>query len=157
LVSTLPEWKRSQGILKGTGKAVFQSALILGKNRNVKPKDAPSAYAAVTERLYNQAAYFAINVSSPNTPGLRVLQDKNPLTDIVQAVNEVILRMGAKKKPLFVKIAPDLTNDALNDIIRVVMDNKLTGIIATNTTIRPDLKGTIRRKVEEPRGRIKRR
>lgn len=134
-----PGMEKVAGNLERYRESGIPIGINIGKNRNVKPKDAPSAYAAVTERLYNQAAYFAINVSSPNTPGLRVLQDKNPLTDIVQAVNEVILRMGAKK-PLFVKIAPDLTNDALNDIIRVVMDNKLTGIIATNTTIRPDLK-----------------
>src|SRR6266851_4162551 len=60
------------------------------------------------ERLYGFATYFAINVSSPNTPGLRALQDKKPLTDIVQAVNETMDGMGGRK-PLFVKIAPELS------------------------------------------------
>jgi len=111
----------------------------LGKNKEVEPKDAPEAHAAVARRLYPDAAYFVINVSSPNTPGLRELQDKGPLTDIVQAVNGTMDEMGARK-PLFVKIAPDLTNEAVSDVIRVVADNGLTGIIATNTTIRADLK-----------------
>ncbi len=111
----------------------------LGKNKEVKPKDAPEAHAVVTKRLYQDAAYFVINVSSPNTPGLRELQDKGPLTDIAQAVNGAMDKMGGRK-PLFVKIAPDLTNQAVNDVIGVVVDNGLTGIIATNTTISPKLK-----------------
>lgn len=111
----------------------------LGKNKDVEPKDAPEAHAVVAKRLYHDAAYFVINVSSPNTPGLRELQDKAPLTDIVQAVNGAMDEMGGRK-PTFVKIAPDLTNEAVNDVIEVVADNGLTGIIATNTTIRADLK-----------------
>ncbi len=91
------------------------------------------------ERLYDFAAYFAINVSSPNTPGLRALQDKKPLTDIVQAVNETMDSMGGRK-PLFVKIAPELSPGAIDDVIEVVLDNGLTGIIATNTTVNPDIK-----------------
>ncbi len=111
----------------------------LGKNKEVAPEDAPQAHATVAERLYPYAAYFAINVSSPNTPGLRALQDKKPLTDIVQAVNETLDRMGGRK-PLFVKIAPELSRGAVDDVIGVVLDNGLTGIIATNTTINPDIK-----------------
>lgn len=111
----------------------------VGKNKDVSPMDAPEAHAIVVRRLFHDASYFAINVSSPNTPGLRTLQDKGPLTDIVQAVNSAMDDMG-KRKPLFVKIAPDLTNEAIDDVIRVVIDNGLTGIIATNTTIRSDLK-----------------
>lgn len=111
----------------------------LGKNKDVEPKDAPEAHAAVARRLYYDAAYFVINVSSPNTPGLRALQDKGPLTDIVQAVNGAMDEMG-ERKPLFVKIAPDLENEAVNDVVEVVADNGLTGIIATNTTVRSDLK-----------------
>ncbi len=94
----------------------------------------------VTERLYNEASYFVVNVSSPNTPGLRELQDKEALTDIVQAVNSVMDSKG-RRKPLFVKIAPDLTDTAVNDVIQVVLDNGLTGIIATNTTNNDQIKG----------------
>lgn len=111
----------------------------LGKNKDVELKEAPEAHAIVARRLYHDAAYFVVNVSSPNTPGLRDLQDKGPLTDIVQAVNGVMDEIGGRK-PTFVKIAPDLTNEAVDDVIEVVADNGLAGIIATNTTIRPDLK-----------------
>ena len=111
----------------------------LGKNKEVPIEDAPQAHATVAERMYDYAAYFAINVSSPNTPGLRALQDKKPLTDIVQAVNETMDRMGGRK-PLFVKIAPELSRGAVDDVIDVVLDYGLTGIIATNTTIDPDIK-----------------
>jgi dihydroorotate dehydrogenase len=122
----------------------------IGKNRNVDLKGTPEAHAVIVKRLYEYAAYFAINVSSPNTPGLRRLQDKEPLTDIVQAVNEAMDEIGGRK-PLFVKIAPDLVNEAIDDIIEVVIDNGLTGIIATNTTESPDIKakyGEIWRNVE---------
>ena len=111
----------------------------LGKNKDVPAEDAPQAHAAVAERLYDFAAYFAINVSSPNTPGLRDLQDKRPLTDIVQAVNQTVESLGGRK-PLFVKIAPELSPAAIDDVIEVVLDNGLTGLIATNTTISPDIK-----------------
>lgn len=111
----------------------------LGKNKTVPEQDAPEAHASVARRLYQDATYFVINVSSPNTPGLRALQDKEPLTRIVQAVNRTMDALGGRK-PLFVKIAPDLSFDAVDDVIEVVADNKLTGIIATNTTSNPDIK-----------------
>jgi dihydroorotate dehydrogenase len=104
----------------------------LGINKGIKEKDAPEAHAVVARRLYEYAAYFAINVSSPNTPGLRELQNKTSLTDIVQAI----------RKPTFIKISPDLTKEAIDEVIRVVTDNDLAGIIATNTTIRPEIKET---------------
>lgn len=112
----------------------------IGKNKEVPDKDAPEVHFVVARRLYDHASYFVVNVSSPNTPGLRNLQAKKPLTDIVQAVNDA-MRMEGGLKPLFVKIAPDnLTNEAVNDIIEVVADNGLTGIIATNTTVNSNLK-----------------
>lgn len=112
----------------------------LGKNKEVPDKDVPSVHAAVVRRLYRHASYFVINVSSPNTPGLRALQEKGPLTDIVQAVNQAMDECGGRK-PLFVKIAPDLTLEATDDVIDVVLANGLTGIIAANTTSpAPDLK-----------------
>ncbi len=111
----------------------------LGKNKLIEPKDAPEAHAIVAGRLYDDASYFAVNVSSPNTPGLRQLQDKGPLTDIVQAVNSVMDEKGGRK-PLMVKIAPELTISAISDVMEVVQDNGATGIIAANTTTDPDLK-----------------
>jgi dihydroorotate dehydrogenase len=121
---------------KGSGIPI---GISLGKNKEVRAEDAPHAHAMVAERLCDFATYFAINVSSPNTPGLRALQDKKPLTDIVQAVNETMDSMGGRK-PLFVKIAPELSPRAIDDVIEVVLDNGLTGIIATNTTVNPDIK-----------------
>lgn len=111
----------------------------LAKNKDMESQYAPEMYAIVADMLYDEAAYFAINVSSPNTPGLRELQGRSPLTDIVQAVNAAMDQRG-ERKPTFVKIAPDLSTEAVDDVIRVVADSGLTGIIATNTTIRPDLK-----------------
>jgi dihydroorotate dehydrogenase len=111
----------------------------LGKNADVKVSDAPEAFVVVARRLYNDAAYFVINVSAPIPLGLRSLQEKVPLTNIVQAVNTAMDDMGGRK-PLFVKIAPELTDHALNDVIAVVTDNGLTGIIATNTITSSDIK-----------------
>lgn len=114
----------------------------VGKNKEYKKEEElsiPQAHAVVVERLYGYATYFVINVSSPNTPGLRTLQDKEPLTDIVQAVNQTMEQMGGRK-PLFVKIAPELTDTAVDDVIEVVIDNGLAGIIAVNTTTNETLK-----------------
>jgi dihydroorotate dehydrogenase len=111
----------------------------IGKNKAVDVKDAPEAHAVVAKRLYDYASYFAINVSSPNTPGLKKLQDKGPLTDIAQAVNQAMDEMGVRK-PLFVKVAPELTYEAINDVIEVAIDNGLTGIIAANTTEDAEIK-----------------
>src|SRR3990167_1530657 len=99
----------------------------VGKNKEVAAKDAPYAHAIVVKRLYEYADYFALNVSSPNTPNLRELQDKKPLTDNVQAINDVMDVKGLRK-PLFVKIAPELTFDAIDDVIEVVVDNGFSGI-----------------------------
>jgi dihydroorotate dehydrogenase len=77
--------------------------------------------------------YFVVNVSSPNTPGLRTLQDKVPLTNILLA-----LRGYAPGKPIFVKIAPDLDEEALGELLEVVLEVGIAGIVATNTTITRD-------------------
>jgi dihydroorotate dehydrogenase len=111
----------------------------LGKNKTVPNQDAPEAYAVVAKRLYQHATYFAINVSSPNTSGLRALQEKEHLTRIVQAVFQTTDNLGGRK-PVFVKIAPDLSYEAVDDVIRVITDNRITGIIATNTTSSLDIK-----------------
>lgn len=112
----------------------------LGLNKDVEHKDAPRAYASVTKRMYKYAGYFAINISSPNTPGLRNLQDKEWTIDLIQAVHEAMDECG-DRVPLFVKIAPELTYDAIDDLIEVCIDHSVTGIIASNTSNNPDLKG----------------
>ncbi len=80
-----------------------------------------------------------INVSSPNTVGLCKFQEKAPLTDIVQAVNQTMDRKGGRK-PLFIKISPDLDFKAVDDVIDVAITNEVTGIIASNTSANESLK-----------------
>ena len=111
----------------------------VGINKDVSQEEAPSAHARVVLSLYGHASYFVANVSSPNTPGLQKLQAREPLIDIVQAMQAKMDECGGRK-PLFVKISPDLTPTAVDDVIRVVMDNGLAGIIASNTTINSDIK-----------------
>ncbi len=110
----------------------------IGKNKLTPDSQAPWAHAAVAERLYDYADYFVINVASPNTPGLRNLLNPKPLTDIVMAVNEVLENKG--KKPLFIKTTVDLALEDLDSVIGVCLDNAVTGIIDSNTTIDEELK-----------------
>ena len=113
----------------------------LGMNSDVSHEDAPRAYAAVARKFRDNAAYFAINVSSPNTPGLRRLQDRGRLEEIIRAVRESLGDSSGSERPLFVKISPDLTTEAIDDVIRVIIDSGISGVIATNTTDNSALKG----------------
>jgi len=84
--------------------------------------------------LFDYVDYFVVNVSSPNTPNLRALQDKEPLTKLLKDL-QILNSVKVKQKPILLKIAPDLTNEQLLDIIDIVADTKIEGVIATNTTI----------------------
>ena len=106
----------------------------IGKNKMTPIDDAEQDYIASFKALYNYVDYFVVNVSSPNTPNLRALQDKEPLMALLARVQEVNDAMP-KKKPLLLKIAPDLTNSQLDDIVQIAGETKLDGLIATNTTI----------------------
>ena len=86
------------------------------------------------EALFPYVDYFVVNVSSPNTPGLRELQDKEPLTKLLIRLQE-LNAAKERRKPILLKIAPDLTDAQLDDIIVIVHDSKIDGVIATNTTI----------------------
>ncbi len=120
----------------------------LGKSKITELEDAHEDYRKSFEALRDHGNYFVVNVSSPNTPGLRSLQDKEPLLKIFNA-----LRTVDDKKPLFVKIAPDLEESMIDDVIDVATQMKLTGIIATNTTIsRGGLKTTDKKLVEQAGG-----
>jgi dihydroorotate dehydrogenase len=106
----------------------------IGKNKLTSNADAVNDYEICFEKLFPHVDYFAVNVSSPNTPGLRELQQKEPLIRIlkrIQAINSSKL----KRKPILLKIAPDLTVEQLDDIIEIVALTKIDGVIATNTTI----------------------
>lgn len=111
----------------------------IGKNKETPVEEIDFEFAALVNNLYDYASYFAINVSSPNTPGVRDLQEKEKLTDIVQAVTGV-MELRGRKKPVFVKISPDMTLAELDDVIEVVLDNDLEGIIAANTTVSEKIK-----------------
>jgi dihydroorotate dehydrogenase len=106
----------------------------IGKNKVTANEDAVNDYVYSFKVLFDNADYFAVNVSSPNTPGLRALQDKDSLLAILSTLQE-INHGKSNKKPLLLKIAPDLTTAQLDDVLDVARATKLDGIIATNTTI----------------------
>lgn len=106
----------------------------IGKNKNTPNEAATSDYARCFESLFPYVDYFVVNVSSPNTPGLRELQEKAPLTALLSHLQH-LNRQKPAPKPILLKIAPDLTNAQLDDILDIVQETRLAGIIATNTTI----------------------
>ncbi len=108
----------------------------LGKSRITPVADAVADYLASLRLLYPYGDYFAVNVSSPNTPGLRSLQDRGHLTELLGALQEHARRVTPEApKPLLVKIAPDLTDQAIADLLGVCLDHGVAGVIATNTTL----------------------
>ena len=111
----------------------------IGKNKVTPNKEAVKDYLICFDALFDYVDYFVVNVSSPNTPGLRELQDKEPLTALLKELKKentkLALKKEVKEKPILLKIAPDLTDSQLLDIIQIVADTKIDGIIATNTTI----------------------
>jgi dihydroorotate dehydrogenase len=117
--------KKNKGVLIGGN---------IGKNKLTPNENAVDDYLICFEALYNYVDYFVVNVSSPNTPNLRELQEKEPLTQLLQSVQKQNLAKP-KPKPILLKIAPDLTDTQLLDIIDIVNETKITGVIATNTTI----------------------
>ena len=106
----------------------------IGKNKLTPNDQAINDYEICFERLFPYVDYFAVNVSSPNTPGLRDLQEKKPLTALLNRL-QLLNNQKDKRKPILLKIAPDLTNEQLDNIIEIVADTKIDGVIATNTTI----------------------
>lgn len=106
----------------------------IGKNKLTPNEQAAEDYDRCFEALFPHVDYFVVNVSSPNTPNLRALQDKEPLSALLMGLQELNQRKEAPK-PILLKIAPDLTNEALNDIVDLVSETQIDGLIATNTTI----------------------
>lgn len=117
--------KKNKGVLIGGN---------IGKNKITPNEDAVKDYETCFEALFPYVDYFVVNVSSPNTPNLRELQDKAPLTQLLQTLQNRNWTKP-KQKPILLKIAPDLTNEQLLDIIEIVNETKIAGVIATNTTI----------------------
>ena len=108
----------------------------IGANKD--SADRIADYAAMTRIMAPLATYLAVNISSPNTPGLRALQDESALTDLLDAVME---QVGAHNPPVFLKVAPDLTPKDIDAIARIAIDKRLGALIVSNTTIsRPELR-----------------
>jgi len=106
----------------------------IGKNKITPNENAVDDYKVCFEALFPYVDYFVVNVSSPNTPNLRALQDKEPLTRLLDTLQSLNAEKE-NRKPILLKIAPDLTDDQLLDIIEIVNTTKIAGVIATNTTI----------------------
>lgn len=118
-------------------KRNYATAIIggnIGKNKVTPNESATDDYVKCFNELYDVVDYFAVNVSSPNTPNLRALQEKEPLTQLLQTLMD-LNKTKAYEKPILLKIAPDLTDSQLDDIIDIIKETKLSGVIATNTTI----------------------
>jgi len=112
----------------------------IGKNKVTPNEEANNDYKLAFNALFDYVDYFVVNVSSPNTPNLRELQEKEPLKQLLQSLKDEN-NLKRVQKPILLKIAPDLTNEQLDDIIEIVAEVKLDGVIATNTTIsRADLR-----------------
>lgn len=106
----------------------------IGKNKSTPNEKAISDYEICFEKLFDYVDYFVVNVSSPNTPGLRSLQEKEPLTKLLSRLQE-LNHQHEQPKPVLLKIAPDLTFTQLDEIIEIILQTRLAGVIATNTTI----------------------
>ena len=106
----------------------------IGKNKVTPNEQAVDDYLYSFNVLFDYVDYFVVNVSSPNTPNLRALQDRKPLTKLLNALQENN-NNRSKGKPILLKIAPDLNETQLEDIIHIVADTQIDGVIATNTTL----------------------
>jgi dihydroorotate dehydrogenase len=111
----------------------------LGKSKDTPLKEAAGDYAKSLGALWRLADFFVVNVSSPNTPNLRQLQDKAALAEILKALDETNERLakleGSGVRPILVKVAPDLSFEALDEILELAGPGRISGIVATNTTI----------------------
>jgi dihydroorotate dehydrogenase len=129
----------NQGVEVAATRLKYRKSNILvggniGKNKNTPNEEALRDYQYCFDALFDEVDYFVVNVSSPNTPDLRALQEKEPLRFLLEALQRRNALKPARK-PILLKIAPDLNKTQLDDIIEIVVHTKLDGIIATNTTI----------------------
>ena len=106
----------------------------IGKNKNTSNEHAADDYIICFRALHLFVDFFTVNVSSPNTPGLRELQEKEPLKRLLKSIMEERKKLACEK-PVLLKIAPDLSHEQLNDIIEIVFETGIHGLIATNTTL----------------------
>ena len=127
-------------LVRNVGKARRRGGLLginIGKNRDTPNESAADDYLFCLERVYPLADYITVNISSPNTAGLRELQEEQQLRKLVGTLREAQEKFGAqhgKRVPMLVKIAPDLSDDDIDACARVLSDLKVDGVVATNTT-----------------------
>ena len=119
----------------------------LGKNKDTPNEEATEDYIKAYQALYPVVDYFVVNVSSPNTPNLRALQEREPLERLLTQLQELNNQQG-KRKPILLKIAPDLNEHQLSDILDLAEKTQLDGLIATNTTIDRSNLQTLQQEVE---------
>lgn len=125
--------------LESTGKPPVPLGVSIGKSKAAPLDEAVADYQESLRLLHPHADYFAVNVSSPNTPGLRSLQDRGALSELLNELQATSASLAAKAgklaTPLLVKVAPDLTDEALAELIEVCEEHAVSGLIATNTTL----------------------
>lgn len=126
MAGRLSHLKKTKGLILGGN---------IGKNKITSDEDAVLDYIECMKKLFPHVDYFTLNVSSPNTPGLRALQKKEPLERLLSSVKGEMSRSFESTKPIFLKIAPDIDAQELDDILEVVERCAIDGIVATNTTI----------------------
>ena len=128
------------GRLERYGDLGYPLGISIGKSKVTPLSDSVDDYVTSLRRLYRYGDYFAVNVSSPNTPGLRSLQDAGRLRELLAALRHEnqALAVGNDPKPVLVKIAPDLTDQAVDELLQVCTGEGVAGLIATNTTIGRD-------------------
>jgi dihydroorotate dehydrogenase len=140
IAKRLKEWKMKYELPNDRLTAIGHRLIIggnIGKNKTTPNEEAWKDYEICFRELFDCVDYFVVNVSSPNTPGLRELQEKESLRKILSHL-QTINASQLSPKPLLLKIAPDLTQGQLDDVIDLAMEIKLDGIVATNTTISRD-------------------
>ncbi len=138
LVNNLKNYRNTEVPNPETSAGVIIGGNI-GKNKVTPNENATNDYEICFNALFDYVDYFVVNVSSPNTPNLRELQDKEPLTKLLSRLQDLNKNKGIPK-PILLKIAPDLTNSQLDDILEIVKNTDIAGLVATNTTIsRADL------------------
>ncbi len=147
IAERLRQWSMVNSQLKDTHSplTIHHSRLIIGgnigKNKVTPNEDAWKDYEICFKALHPYVDYFVVNVSSPNTPGLRELQEKDALRKILTHLQNENLKFARpeggfeNKKPILLKIAPDLTNEQIDDVIELALEIKLDGLVAVNTTI----------------------
>jgi len=138
--AALAERLAAAGVARGNGAVGMPVGVSIGKTKTTPLEEATEDYLTSFRLVAPYADYVAVNVSSPNTPGLRSLQDRAALHElVVELVAEAKLRTGpGAPVPVFVKIAPDLTDAALDEVLSVCLDAGVAGLVATNTTLSRD-------------------